>query len=275
MHGSVTPHWLIGCVLLLAGQLVLHAQEPPAAAAAPQLAFNKDRAFLVAHDFAPLNIGDPQRPEHLTFCDLVLHARQFEQDQLHMAARRDVALGDLLIKNDALRDDIRYELVEFRGRLKRLKRFGTFPELRAAGIGDLAEAWVFPPGAETPLCVIVSDWPTDIEPSLDITPSVPVMIQGYFYKVLEYESDEKNPKQEGKYLYRRAPLLIGHGFTMTENSNAQNRETLPALLPIVITGAAIVVVGILVLTYLYAKSDRGYLHHQHNTRRNPFDSSVS
>jgi hypothetical protein len=256
------PH-LLG-VLLCCAELGLTQERPK-----EPIKFDKNRAFLTVTDFTLPSLGTPGKGEHDTYCALALHTSMFTNEELLAAARKDVSYSDLMVKNDVLREDIRFELVRFDGRLKRLKQIGTFPELREAGLTNLCEAWVFPDGESNPICVLLNECPAGVEPNLEYEKSLPVTVAGYFFKITQYESNRPNSKNPGKPVYQNAPLLVGQTLQMNEPKPSPSAG-LPALLPVVIVSAALLLFIILGLTFLLTRSDKGYRRYAEIQQTNPF-----
>lgn len=238
--------------------------------------FDKDRLYLYqVKDFTPLrSTGGERDAEYQAFCDVVLHAAGFTTAELLSAARKDVSYSNLMAVDDRLREDVRFELVRMDGRLKRLKRIGTFPELQRAGIEQVYEAWVIPTGKSEPVCVHLTDPPAGVEPADDITPSRSVRVAGYFFKVVAYRSAEPNPKQPDQKLTRRAPQLIGRGLEVTADPPAETAGVwVLTLLPAVLGGAGVLALLIFGLSVWYRRTDAGARKYTDRTRRNPFEQS--
>lgn len=238
--------------------------------------FDKDRLYLYqVKDFTPLRIGGGERDvEHQAFCDVVLHAAGFSTAELLAVARKDVGYPNLMAADDRLREDVRFELVRLDGRLKRLKRVGTFPELQRAGIEQVYEAWVFPTDKAEPVCVHLTDPPAGIEPADDISPSKSVRVAGYFFKVVAYRSGEPNPKQPEQSLTRRAPMLIGRGLEVKADPPADTAGTwVLTLLPAVLGGAGVLALLIFGLSVWYRRTDAGARRYTDRTNQNPFEQA--
>jgi hypothetical protein len=253
---------MLGLLLCCAGLLAQDRPREP-------IAFDKNRAFLSVVDFTLPSLGTAGKGEHDTYCALALHTSLFTNAELLAAARKDVSYSDLMVKNDRLREDIRFELVRFDGRLKRLKKIGTYPELREAGITNLCEAWVFPDGSVNPICILLNECPEGLEPNLEYEKALPVTVAGYFYKITQYETDRPNTKNPGKPVYQNAPLLVGQTLQMNEPKPSASAG-LPELLPVVIVSAALILVIILGLTFLLTRSDKGVRRYAEIQQTNPF-----
>ncbi len=200
---------LFAVVGVLLATLVASAETPPPPPDSTRYAFDKDRFYVKRiQDLRPLTLdGDEREP----FEDVLIHAHQFTPAELAAAARKDITLNELLDEKKENRDIVRFELVHIEGKLKRLKRIPTLARLQEAGMPDLYEAWIFPrvQRGNDPVCVIVSKPPAGVTPDDDITPGVPVVAVGYYFKVLEYQSNQPNSKDPNRTLFRRAPLLLG------------------------------------------------------------------
>ncbi|MEO2091570.1 MAG: hypothetical protein ABGY75_19110, partial [Gemmataceae bacterium] len=238
--------------------------------------FDKDRLYLYqVKDFTTLRIGGGERDvEHQAFCDVALHASGFTTAELLAAGRKDVSYSNLMAADDRLREDVRFELVRVDGRLKRLKRIGTFPELQRAGIEQVYEAWVFPTDKAEPVCVHLTDPPGGVEPADDITPAKAVRVAGYFFKVVAYRSSEPNPKQPDQSLIRRAPLLIGRGLEVTADPPAETPGIwVLTLLPAVLGWAGVLAILIFGLSVWYRRTDAGARKYTDRAKQNPFEQS--
>lgn len=262
-------------VLLLATAVGL-AQDPPANDPG-RFAFDKDRQFLLrVRDRQPLRITwveGEEATEREPFEAVALHAHGFAADELLAAARRDVSYGNMMSQDDLYREEVRFELVRVEGKLKRLQRMGTTPTLKQAGIGELYEAWIFPNEVRepNPVCVILTEPPAGVEPASDITPMIRVSTAGYFFKIVEYPSNDPNPKDKTRTLYRRAPLLVGKTAVVTpepENppSVAANMVTVSFIL-----GGVLLVVLVGMSVWL-RRTDRGARRAAALRRTNPYDA---
>lgn len=247
--------------------LTVHAQPP---ADKNKFAFDKDRQYVRRIvDLHPLSIegGDEREP----FEDVLLQAHGFTSNELSDAARRDISVDQMVAEKKAIRDDVRFELVHIEGRLKRLKKIPSLARLKEVGIEDLYEAWVFPRGGRgtDPVCVILTEPPTGIKPADDITPGVPVSTTGYYFKVLEYQSNQPNPKDPSKTMFRRAPLLLGHTLTLGEDKAPANASPFDLGTLSVVLGGAVLAVLIGMAVWL-RRTDTGSRRANTNRLRNPY-----
>jgi hypothetical protein len=235
--------------------------------------FDKDRHYLYrVTDFTRLTTGGGEKDsDHEAYCDLILHAHSFTPDTLNAAARKDVAYANLMAADDRLREDVRFELVRFEGRLKRLKRIGSYDKLRDGGIPQLYEAWIFPTDTAKPLSIHLTDLPADIEPELDINPGKLVRVTGYFFKVVRYQSEEANPSNPNQNLIRQAPLLIGRSLELNATPTLEERPSgVMLVLPVLFVGVGIVIVGIIGMAIWLRRTDAGLRSHTARSIENPF-----
>lgn len=230
--------------------------------------FDKDRLYVRnIKDLRPLDLdGDDRVP----FEDVLLHAHRFTTDDLTADARRDVSFYDMMDEKGR-RDELRFELILIEGRLKRLKQITSLARLKSAGMDDLYEAWIYPTGGRgnDPVCVILSERPAGLEPADDFTPAVPVTTAGYFYKVLEYQSNQPNPKDPERTMFRRAPLLLGRG-AITRQEPAALNASVTDLVTVSLAFGGVLLLALLGLAYWFRRSDAGSRRAYVNKLRNPY-----
>lgn len=258
----------LGRLFAVVGLLV--ALTPVRADDGPRdFAFDKDRLYVRnIKDLRPLSLegGDDREP----YEDVLLHAHKFNKDELAAAARRDVSYYDMM-DDKGRRDEVRFELVHLDGRLKRLKKITSLGRLKSAGMTDLYEAWIYPSGGRghDPICVILSDPPAGLEPADDFTPGVPVSTSGYFFKVIEYPSNQPNPKDPERTMFRRAPLLLGRGLTTGKDPDGLTASVTDLVTVSLVFGGA-VLLGLLGLAIWFRRTDAGSRRAYVNRLRNPY-----
>lgn len=248
--------------------IAAHAQVPNAGEK-NRFAFDKDRFYVKwIVDLQPLRLEEEEKEPYE---DVLLHAHGFPAAELIAAARHDVSVGDMLHREQAARDEVRFELVHVEGKLKRLKRIPSLPRLSEAGITELYEAWIFPRVGRTtePVCVILSKIPAVLEPADDYTPGVSVNTAGYFFKVVSYKSNQPIAKDPDGVMIRRAPLLLGHGLTTATDPRPDNASISDLLTVSVVFGGA-VLIAVLGLALWLRRSDAGSRRANTNRLRNPY-----
>ena len=236
---------------------------------------DKDRFALAGvEDDAPLRGQLENIQEFDAYNEVIIHANQFTAAELEKNASRDVMFLDLVKPH---RLDFQYKLLWFEVRLERLRHMEPTKPLKQAGINDLYEAWVFPRNGADPMCIILTELPAGIQPSLKYDRPIPVTVAGYSFKLIRYEAealDPKDPKQE-KHIVRKAPLLIAKSVTaepeVVDDSRIRWREGFLTGILAIVGGITVVALG---LTWWFRRGDKS-ARHQLETRRgsNPFQVS--
>ena len=243
------------------------------APAADQYALDGDRRYfsLVEWD-APVRGEDRNPDEFEAYNDTLLHARQFTTDELIENATRDVTFRDLVVPTAK---DFQFKLIALDGRLKRVRRVEPTKPLKAAGVTDLYECWIFPTNGSDPLCLLTLELPEGVKPAMEYPSSRPVRFAGYYFKLMQYESATPSPKSPERNVVRRAPLLMARSFTVSpepsrDGGAAWREGFVPGLLAVV-GGVAAAAFG---LTWWYRRGDRAVKAAVEARRdRNPFPDS--
>ena len=216
--------------------------------------------------------ADANPDEYLAYGEVVRHALQFPTADLIRAGDRTVTPRDLLTDTGR---DFQFRLLAFDGRLKKARRIQPPRPLVEAGVVDLYECWLFPARSDTPMCLLATELPAGLAPSLDYDPARPVTVAGYLFKRMHYESQEPDPANPARRLTRRAPLLIGRSFVLTDPPPADPAANnwLTAFLPgilAVVGGVGLVAGG---LSWWFRRGDRA-TRRALDARRavNPFES---
>jgi hypothetical protein len=253
-------------LVALAGNPVV-AQPPPPP---DRFALDADRFHFSRVEWdAPVRSEGHNPDEFLAYNELIEFARQFTTAELLAHGSRDVTYRDLVRPAGK---DFQYKLLAFTGRLKRVRRMEPTKPLKAAGVADLYECWVFPANVTEPLCLVTTELPTGIEPKLEFAPTRNVRFGAYYFKLMQYESAEPLKDRPGHNVVRRAPLLMGRGFEVEPlpdtDGGAPWRE---AFLP----GMIVLVGGLIAagygLTWWFRRGDRAAKAAIEQRRdRNPF-----
>lgn len=256
--------WAAVVALALSGPVF--AQAP-----ADKYKLDTDRfQFTRVEDDAPVRSEGQNREEYEAYNDVLLHARQFPAAELEAHANRDVTFRDLV---RPIRQDFQFQLLYFEGRLAQLRRGEPNKRLAAAGVTDWYEGWMFPLNGSDPMCVHITELPPGLQPSLGYDPRPQVAVAGYYFKMIRYESSEKDPNDPTRHRIRRAPLLMAKSFTPLPTPDADGGRAwrtgfLPGMLG-VLAGIAVVVA---VLALLFRRGDRTTRRAIEDRRaRNPFD----
>jgi hypothetical protein len=215
--------------------------------------------------------------EEIAYEKLLIHAAKFPQAELEAAARRDLPFGSLLADGGELASR-RLELVSFDGTLKHLVRVDNLVNLKNAGIKNVYEAYVFPKGNATPICLFLTELPPGLEPMKDVqkeTLNVPVRITGYFFKLMYYEQRAVHEDDPNRHKLWMAPVLVGKSLTLLNADDLREPETgwKTTFLPLVIGG--ILATGVLLVwcSWRYRRGDQAILEKALEKRnQNPFDN---
>ena len=225
---------------------------------------DKDRfEFRQVRDKTLAPRSDQSPEEYRAYVDVLVHARRFPAATLEAAARRDVTFKDLVAET---RSDFRFDLVYFEGKLQRLRKLDPPAGLTEAGVRTLYEAWVQAKTGTALVCVLLTDLPAGLTPSMAYDPPPPVGFAGYSFKLLAYESTV-DPKQS-HYL---APLLMAHSLTplpQTVTSTGGGEAVVAGVVGLV----AVVTTSLIALGWYFRRTDRAHRIQMAGRRAaNPFD----
>lgn len=233
----------------------------------------RDDAIFPWTDTEPRQLADlpDDQLEERAYDEVIRHARQFTTAELEQHARRDVQIKDLYTNG---RLTYKLELLGFEGWLRRLRKAEPTETMKASGITDLYEAWVFPDGsADAALCVFVTELPPGLAPqtSLKDTLSQRVSVAGYFFKLLRYESGMKSREEVGKNLTRRAPVLMGRSLTVLDEPAGAGTVWRESFIPLVVGGVGLVAFALFGLSWYFRRGDAAVRREiQNKLTNNPF-----
>lgn len=173
---------------------------------------NKElRIFQLIRDAAPI-AGADNWAENAAWNRVCLYARNFSEEELEKNALRGPTFNDLFLEG---RDHYKLDLIHFEGRLIRLKKDKSPRLLEAAGFEYYYVGWLVPnnqpSGQHHPICIILTELPEGLEPAVSMNRQV--TFAGYFFKLMHYESGERDPKTD-RFVMKGAPLLIGRSVTL-------------------------------------------------------------
>jgi len=223
-------------------------------------------------DFTSLRDGD-RAAEVTGYNDLVRHAQQFDPKEL-VAAATEIPLTEYVRRKFTSvpskipgappeqrlvmeREDLRFKLLKVKGLLKRIVPIPVSDELRAVGVTNLYEMWVVQPNISEPtVCAVATELPPGLVPTPDLDPARPVVVAGFFLKVIRYPSGIIG--KDGKPQAAFAPLFFCRTVVETDpppNDGGGNWRTV--FLPAILTGLGLLTVLFLGLTWWFKASDRG------------------
>ena len=222
--------------------------------------------FNHIEDNQPIRSEETNENEFRAYNFTIAFARQADPILMERYAQHNVPLANLI--RDVRRDYLR-ELIHFRGRLKFVRTVKPTQILKAGGIDTLYEGWVVPNEETNLLCFLFSELPKNIPTDVEINETIHVKLNGYFFKLMQYESLEKNTK--GGQVWRRAPLLIGHTLTVFTPGNSNPGVSDFKALASIALGSFLVVIFILVLFFRFSDRKVRESPTVQGIQKNPFD----
>lgn len=229
--------------------------------------------------------GPDRWEEAIAYARVLLHARRWSAQELEEYARQDVRFADLFFDghrelNDGRRDfrgprTFLLELVRLEGRLVQLRSFPAPRKLRDAGIDTLYEGWLVPQNEPrgNPICFVCTELPESMEAVGRV--NYWVSFAGYYFKLMRYESAERDPQDPNRFVVKRAPLLLGRNPVRRPDPEAASPVSWSAFS----TATAAIVIGMagvaLALSWWYRQDDKRIRSEIEQSQRNPFDRSGS
>ena len=257
-------------VPVLIGKSVTVLKEPPAGPDKnnPAALDKSLRIYKFIRDDYPIARGEENWEEVSAWNRVLIHASRFSPEELEADARTDLTFYDLF---KDVRRDYKLDLVKFEGRLIKLSKLEPSKKLRDAGITTAYEGWLVPKDEPSgnPICIVFTEAIEGVKPEGRINKWV--SFAGYSFKLLRYESGEKDKKDPGKNTWKKAPLLLGRGAIVrpdpegASNVSWQSFTTAATVVVLSLLGAA------LALTWLFRRGDRGARREiEANRGKNPF-----
>lgn len=226
--------------------------------------------------------GADRWEEAAAYNRVLLHARRWSVQELEEYARRDLRFADLYFDghrelSDGRRDfrgprSYLLELVRLEGRLVMLRSFTATRKLQDAGVDTLYEGWLIPQNEPrgNPVCIVFTDLPEGIEAGGRV--NYWVSFAGYYFKLMRYESAERDADDPSRFVVKRAPLLLGRGVLLRPDPEAASPVSWTAFS----TAATAAVIGMVLialgLTWWYRRDDRRIRDEIAQQQRNPFDT---
>jgi hypothetical protein len=281
----VVDSWAIGAGYFFKTKLDSPGEEPVPVLIGRSLQMRKDapsgsdsknpaaldktlRVFRHIRDNAPIARGEENWEEVTAWNRVLLHAHRFSPEELETNARTDLTFYDLF---KDIRRDYQLELVKFEGRLIQLKKVEPSKKLRAAGIETAYEGWLVPRDEPrgNPICIVFTDVPEGIEPVGRVNRWV--SFAGYSFKLLQYESGERDRYDPAKNVWKKAPLLIGRAVIIRPDPESTASFSWGGFATVATIVVVVLVVAGLSLSWWYRRGDRGAHREISATRtRNPF-----
>jgi hypothetical protein len=230
------------------------AKPPPEPTEAERVKLDTDALLGFRHieDDAPLRTADQNEDEHRAYNYTLAHAHKIPVEVLARHSLEEVPFANLI---KPIRQDYLRKLIHVEGRLLRLRPMEPTESLqREDKIEKLYEGWLIPKDEQFPVCIVFTELPADLRLSkpkeiLDQW----VSFDGYFFKLLQYETGEKIGPN--KYVWRKAPLLLGHSPQL-QSPEQETGMSFGDLVPLIIALLLGVVGVALGLTLWFRRGDR-------------------
>jgi hypothetical protein len=181
------------------------ALAPERHAEVPRLAAPRMDLEGRVEDHVPMRSWQENEEEAKAYCQTLIQAHTLGES-LSQSARHDVTFAHLFEEPHKYRG----EVVHFRGRLTRLRRFDA-PRFvqKPYEMPYLYEGWMFDSAlyGANPLCIVFTQLPAGLQ--IQETMNTPVTFDGYFFKRFRYTAGDA---------IREAPLLIGHAPRLESTS---------------------------------------------------------
>jgi hypothetical protein len=211
--------------VLVGKSVTLLKGEPPVPGKNPAAIDPNLRVFRLIGNDETLARGEDNWEEVSAWNRVLLHARRFPKEDLEKYAseisfstlfrdgHREINVRGKTSFDYKGKRDYKLDLVKFEGRLIMLVKIKATDKLRAAGVETAYEGWIVPKDESHgyPICVVFTDPPEGVEPDGRVNQWV--SFAGYSFKLLQYKSQERDAKDPNRSVTKRAPLLLGRGFT--------------------------------------------------------------
>lgn len=177
--------------------------------------------------------------EASAYCEFVLMAYQTSALAFTQSARKELTFSDLMTKPKTNRG----EVVEIKGRLRRLRKIAPPMALLSVGVSELYEGWVFQEMyGPNPVCILFTQLPDNIQPFEK--DDFLIEFQGYFFKKYRYKTANTGSENP----WKDTPLVIGKTLTVKRGSIESSEEGstwAKGLLPL-FTASSLVVLSVII-----------------------------
>jgi len=225
--------------------------------------------FKFVEDPGPVRSEEQNKGEYMAYSHLVSFAAK--QDSLLLAkySKKNVPYRNLVLD---VRSDYYLDLIHLEGRLRRLTSMKATQMLINGGIETIYEGWLFPTEVYNPVCILFTELPPGFVPDQDIDRWV--SFDGYFFKLMHYESGEKVGKvEDDRYRRRKAPLLMGKTVVPVATPEGTSMVSFGgAFVPMVVVAIMLIVLAIIGFAVYFARADKKFKSKmiEHQTSKNPF-----
>lgn len=188
--------------------------------------------------------------EASAYCEFVLMAHQTSALAFTQSARKELTFSDLMIKPRTNRG----EVVEIKGRLRRLRKIAPPVALINVGVTELYEGWVFQEMyGPNPVCILFTQLPDNIQPFEK--DDFLIEFQGYFFKKYRYKTANTGSENP----WKDTPLVIGKSLTVIRGSMEQlegGSSWAKGLLPLFTVSSLVLLSGIIGLIIWFLRGDQ-------------------
>jgi hypothetical protein len=224
------------------------APADPARGEAEQVSLS-DWDFSQVRDKRPIASYSDNLDEYLAYNHVFAKVMQFSPEVLARNSRKDVVYADLI--NEVRETEYLRKLIHVKGRLVRVRQREAKDFLRNANLERYYEGWIMHEDNPKHLIVVAfTEVPEGIETGERI--SCQVTVDGYYFKLLGYMSDEKD--ERGKNVWRVAPLLVARKPVVIPDEREQYSWS--GFVPLVAGLVGLITVAALILTVWFRRGDR-------------------
>ena len=199
---------------------------------------------------------DSNADEFRAYHETVAFARQFSAQEMLDAGDRDATFRDLVLPGGK---DFQGKLLALEGRLKLARKVVPPRPLREQGLEVIYECWLYPKRTDDPpLCLHVTELPEGVKPGPKFEQSMAVEFAGYYFKLMQYESQEPDPANPRERVVRKAPLLVGRSFRLKDPPAPAAADDVwyNGFVPIFLAGLGALSAAALGLSYWFKRGDR-------------------
>lgn len=224
---------------------VVSTAPPPAnpnLSEAEQVALPGREFFSNVKDRRPLASHGENYDEYLAYTFVFEKIMQFSPEMLARNSRRDVAYADLI--NEIRDPEYLRKLLHVEGRIVRIRQRDASEYLKIPSVEKFYEAWMIHEKNSQHLIVVAF---TELPEGMEVGEKVNynVAIDGYYFKLLGYRSQEKD--QKGKDVWRVAPLLVARRPILLGDPTPSDSLSEAAVVVVIgIIGIAIIAISLVI-----------------------------
>jgi hypothetical protein len=218
--------------------------------------------FSYVEDDAPIRggmDGEQGRHEHGAYNYTLAHSMRFSNESL---ARQSIKTIPFATYFKEQRANFQFELARLEGRLVRIREMPATRFLQETEkIEKLYEGWLeINLGASMRsevACIVFYELPEGLKPAERIE-NIRVRFDGYFFKLMRYDSAKASPTDPERSVVRRAPLFLGRSPEISQkfDPNAMKANDSQTMLVLIFGAVLVLILGMLALSFWYQRTDR-------------------